>query len=91
MPLNLLKFLDHNVGSAKVHLTRGAAGKKDMGEAFFVFMGSSARSSSRRTPRTSLPLLQSSRWEVEELERVDHGVPALQGRCFLPRTRCPAP
>ncbi|XP_044413115.1 short-chain dehydrogenase TIC 32, chloroplastic isoform X2 [Triticum aestivum] len=21
----------------------------------------------------------------------DHGVPALQGHCFLPRTRCPAP
>ncbi|KAM3208226.1 hypothetical protein ACQJBY_063100 [Aegilops geniculata] len=29
---------------------------------------SSARSSSIRTPRTSLSLLQSSRWEVEELE-----------------------
>ncbi|XP_037474527.1 uncharacterized protein LOC119351834 [Triticum dicoccoides] len=61
----------------------GAAGKKDVGEAFFVFMASSARISSIKPhEQVCRCCRQSSGWEVEELERVDHGVPACKGVAF---------
>ncbi|XP_048568299.1 uncharacterized protein LOC125548788 isoform X3 [Triticum urartu] len=64
----LIVYFNNGSGTRRPRAPRrtsraGAAGKKDVGEAFFVFM-------------------QSNRWEVEELERVDHGVPACKGVAF---------